>query len=217
MEPLLISIHIPKTAGTTFGSILKKRYGDKLLYVYQALVPGEFCYGRTPQEAHQDIENGKGVGIREVMYYVFKHHIRAIHGHVPMSYFLPFEGRFDIKYITFLREPNARAFSNYCHLRVFESKIDTGENLYRDSSNQLYKFTEGMLEKFWYIGSSETWEEDLKNLGLEDIPKENITPRHSLKPNDDLIKKYNYLDQEIWERYKSTYAKRQAFSGTYAI
>jgi len=206
MPKLLISIHIPKTAGTTLGSLLKQKYKDKMLFVYPALVNGFYCYGSTPQEAHDKIMSGRGESLALVMFYAFQHGIEAIHGHVPITEFEPFENKFDIQYITFLREPAVRAFSNYCHFRIFESKTLTDEELYYQGGNQIYKFTGGKLEKFWYIGSSETWEQDLVNLKLQgkSIPL-NVTPRHSLKPNYDLITKYNQLDMDIWTRYVISY------------
>jgi hypothetical protein len=44
---MIISIHIPKTAGTTFGALLQKKYQDKFLYVYNSNIINRYRVGQT--------------------------------------------------------------------------------------------------------------------------------------------------------------------------
>jgi hypothetical protein len=102
-EPLLVSLHLPKTAGTSFRSTLQQHYGAALLEDY-AMLPMQLPRGLREWRAVRDI----GVARRAV-----STSIRAIHGHfLPAKYRLALAGR-AVRYVTWLRDPVERAVSHY--------------------------------------------------------------------------------------------------------
>lgn len=99
---MLISVHIPKTAGTSFGALLTRHFGDRLRKDY-----GDRPLSRPPlprlMNALLQIQ-GMNARLREV---------DAVHGH-----FLPLKYRAvrgDV--VTWLREPAQRMVSRYEHYR----------------------------------------------------------------------------------------------------
>jgi hypothetical protein len=88
MTPLYVSVHIPKTAGTTLGSALRCTFGDRL------------------QRAYED-DPGPIVGDPA-----------CIHGHDVFTLFADVaEHHPNTKWIVFLRDPLSTAVSLYFHLK----------------------------------------------------------------------------------------------------
>ncbi len=93
-EPLLVSLHLPKTGGTSLLSVLKEKYG-----------PGfRSAYGRYASPGSSVLHEGEPVS--------------CVHGHNIVKMFAPIlESRRDQQWITFLREPLASAISLYYFAR----------------------------------------------------------------------------------------------------
>ncbi len=88
-DPLYVSVHIPKTAGTTLRSALRSRFGNRLQEAY---------------EDHPDLTRIEAP--------------QCIHGHDVFTMFGAEIARHpNTKWITFLREPLAVAISLYFHCR----------------------------------------------------------------------------------------------------
>lgn len=98
-KPPIISIHIPKTAGTTFRQILDAEFGDSLLAVYGASHPS---YERLSK-----VDTTTRVG-------VIMDGFQILHGHYKPS---RFDWSSECKKITWVREPYQRCASQYSHLR----------------------------------------------------------------------------------------------------
>lgn len=102
-EPLLVSLHLPKTAGTSFRLALEAHYGDRLVQDY-AMLPMQLGRGRrewravcTAAAARRPLAPG----------------VHAVHGHfLPIKYRLALLGR-RARYITWLRDPVERVLSHY--------------------------------------------------------------------------------------------------------
>ena len=87
---MILSIHIPKTAGVTFRSILARTFEADFLLSYWKMT------------------DATGEVVAEVPL-----NTRCIHGHFAPEVFLP---RFpDAKLITWVRDPVERVVSSYCH------------------------------------------------------------------------------------------------------
>ena len=103
---MIISIHIPKTAGTTFGMYLENGFDHRIFFDYGNTVIWEDAF----LERHKDLLAKFPV----------------IHGHFRYA---KYKDTFpDAKYITCLRDPVDRTISNYWH--VMRDK-DPGNFLYR--------------------------------------------------------------------------------------
>ena len=100
---LLVSLHLPKTAGTSFGSALKTRFGNALLRDY-ADVPintPPFERNKAAMQAALDNAEADWSGIE------------CIHGHfLPVKYLL-LAARRELKFVTWLRDPVERVLSHY--------------------------------------------------------------------------------------------------------
>jgi hypothetical protein len=101
--PLLVSVHLPKTAGTSFRAALEAHYGDSLLEDY-AMLPMQLPRGRREWRALCDAYNA----LHQIPAFT-----RAIHGHfLPVKYRVVLRHR-PTRYITWLRDPVDRLVSHY--------------------------------------------------------------------------------------------------------
>jgi Sulfotransferase family len=153
-KPEIISVHIPKTAGTTFGQILAQVYGDAQVLFDN---PQLDRVGELP---------------------IIEPHIRAIHGHFPVG---KYAGHFPwAKRIVWLRHPIDRLLSHYFFLKSFsmvhnddpihhlvlEKQISVVEFAQQVGMfNVLAGFTYGLpLTDFYFVGIQEFLMEDLAEL-----------------------------------------------------
>lgn len=162
-EPELISLHIPKTAGTSFRNILKSVYG-------------------SGNVARFDMMPKTGIRLNEAPYDADKlPEIQVIHGHFNFkalgeTYTLPE----NYKSITWLRDPVERVVSNFFYLEerlveiVDESKrhvnilgkmqrtlIEYARD--KGNRNRQFKFLRGVeLSDFDIVGIQEFYAEDVE-------------------------------------------------------
>ena len=111
---MIISLHIPKTAGTALATFLDYGTKRKILYDYDDFIPNDVAFMRE----HKD----------------FIERFSVIHGHFHYS---KYKDVFpEAKYITCVRHPVERTISNYFHVmreknmnifsyrRIVEDKLD---------------------------------------------------------------------------------------------
>ena len=105
---MILSIHVPKTAGMSLGGILKAEYGDRLLLDYgdyQNLVGADSrpaILRRVQEEAHLRRDE-------------LLQNYQVIHGHFfPEKYIGLFP---DANFVAFFRDPFQQTISNYHFLR----------------------------------------------------------------------------------------------------
>jgi len=168
-DTLLISLHLPKTAGTSVRYALRARYGPHLLEDYDAL-PMHMRRGRRELVA---IVDGVATGRR------ITDDVVAIHGHfLPVKYCFALLSR-PLRYATWLRDPVERVLSHYHYWRRDYAGGDPAQplrnrmimerwslerfclgpemrNLYRQ---YLWGFDPARFE---FIGITERYEEDFK-------------------------------------------------------
>lgn len=174
----LASIHIPKTAGTSFRNTLKDVYGKK------SVVRLDIRSGGKKIEVEQKAHRGSKLSSS----------IKVIHGHFRYKDLIElFDINEDVPVITWMRDPVERVISNYYYLSEILAKElqeeKKGLNILakmqrslleyaRDdiSRNRMYKFLDGMpMEKFHFVGIQEHYDEDLADLmqvlKVEKFPK----------------------------------------------
>lgn len=104
----LVSIHIPKTAGTSFRNILKQMYGEQQVIRIDITLPSEKTPFSSVQPSTERLPD----------------EVRIIHGHfrfpdIAALYHLDP----DVPVITWLRDPVERVISNYFYLQKILREI----------------------------------------------------------------------------------------------
>lgn len=162
--PLVISIHVPKTAGTSFRRFLGSAYGRRLLYDYGPANPMT-----TPLIArsvyHDDVAE-RGAELRLASQ---ENRVKCIHGHFAASGYhalLP-----DARYAFWLREPVERLISLYY---AHQKQLKPGQEAYGsmdlleyaqqpEMRNVQSAMVEGIPEEsILFVGISERFNESLE-------------------------------------------------------
>jgi hypothetical protein len=119
IQPKIISVHIPKTAGSSFYAVLKTHYGWRLKHIQK-------------QEDIAIWSTGKP-------YLSNKPFVQAIHGHIRphqnwKSYYP------NAKWVCWLRDPAERVLSAYYHLQKTQSLGDRNQTLFAQKQPTLPQF-----------------------------------------------------------------------------
>lgn len=211
IKPELISIHIPKTAGTSFRNILKSLYGENQVVRFDISMRGVVRLNEKPYSADKLPS------------------ARVIHGHFSYE---AIKTRFGIPegcpVITWLRDPVQRVASNYYYLEsrlkdiLQEEKHDLHilEKMQRSliefanaeiNRNRQSKFLKGIsLQELAFAGIQENFEIDLRllsqTLGWKSVPEmlyHNVTAereeRHIPEDIANEIKALNAEDVKLYE------------------
>jgi hypothetical protein len=110
---MLISVHLPKTAGTSFGQSLDNHFGKQVLKDY-----GDWPINTPPVKRNlRALRDCLRNSIRDFG------DVKCIHGHfLPLKYRL-LDARPDVKFVTWLREPVERIASHYYFwVRTYDPK-----------------------------------------------------------------------------------------------
>lgn len=222
----LIFIHIPKTGGSTFHSIINKRYDSSEIYN---------VFGSKQND--EEIKNFIELPVYK------KERIKLLKGHMPFGLHSYLNDRFS--YITFLRNPVDRVISQYYYIKknknnpnheivegdamsisdFVESGIVTGMNNgqarfitgdvnrlpYGDDTNLLSDAKENINRYFRWVGVTERFDESMISLWnileWDKKPyyiKQNVSKvRKSLSEIDEkdlrVVKNYNSVDEKLYE------------------
>lgn len=178
---MLISLHLPKTAGSSFLNSLADHYGDRLIRDYTDLPLHSSPFKRNMYAISESIMNR----------YKDYEDKECVHGH-----FLPLKYRFQKKnnhnqFVTWMREPSERIASQYFYMKrnynpiktqaqsLLKKMIDEDWSLERfclgpELKNTYSQFLWGFpLQKFDFIGILEDYENDL-NYFSENILENNL-------------------------------------------
>lgn len=160
-KPSVISVHIPKTAGSSFHASLKQAYGWRLKHIHQQADIARLSTGKR--------------------YWSNKPFVEALHGHIR-----PHENWKkqypNAKWICWLRDPVDRVVSAYHHLEKTQDMGDRNQNLFKRLQPSLEEFLihpdfkpvtriyQHFLvnlkpEDFAIIGRTEFFEKDLVAIG----------------------------------------------------
>lgn len=99
---MIFSIHIPKTAGTSFARALEARYGDKVAYYYGLKDP------KTAEGLRVERED-----LAEALKPLADRGIEVLHGHYPVRYVAPLVTDPSRQVWTWLRDPVERTLSHF--------------------------------------------------------------------------------------------------------
>jgi hypothetical protein len=115
-RPRIISLHIPKTGGTSLYAALQDVYGKENTLEIK----------RTEAREPKSLEKA------------FHSNARLLHGHFKFSEINPFLSEIeDIRLFTFVREPIERVVSNYQHFIGRARKARFGSKLWRRRNEDL--------------------------------------------------------------------------------
>ncbi len=176
---VLVSLHIPKTAGTSFRNLLVEVYGEKAVVRF-------------------DIING-AIYINEQLFSgtALPSHIKVIHGHFVYSELTErIKIPQHVKRVTWLRHPVSRVISNYFYLAEMMSyymqeeihHIDIVSKMQRTlteyaadekNRNRMSKFLDGIsLSEFDFVGLVERVDEHLQQMSEKLGWNRQIAPVH---------------------------------------
>jgi hypothetical protein len=235
-ERLLIFLHIPKTAGTTFSRVIRRQY------------PEGTIVGNDPALAHVDLEALKALPEER------KRELRVVQGHMPFGVHELFPQ--PASYVTILRDPVARMVSHYKHvLRVkhhylhdqvaarglslaeyarsgMSPELENGQtkllaglddDVMEATAEHLEAAKRHLREHFVLAGLSERFDESLlvlrPLLGWKNVTYDrvNVAPRSAAAPIDaaaiEAIRERNALDVELYGLCKTLLEERIAAVG----
>lgn len=165
---MIISLHLPKTAGTSFAADLKQHFTTKLLNDYADFPINTPRYERNKAALQESLLNAENdfPGIE------------CIHGHfLPIKYLLLANKR-EVRFVTWMRNPVDRVLSHYffwnrsydpktapsLHRKVIEEDWCIERFCLGPEVRDLYwQFLWGFpIEYFHFIGVTEFYEDDLE-------------------------------------------------------
>lgn len=215
---MLISLHLPKTAGASFRRALEAHFGPKLLRDYADYPINTPVYERCLAALRASIDIAER-GVEDTT---------CIHGHfLPLKYLL-LSTKQEVTFVTWMRNPVERVLSHYyywkrrsynpqdaplLHRKVIEEEWSIERFSLNPELRNLYsQFLWGFpLELFDFIGITEFYEEDLlyfsqTYLGVPlEAYKKNIGDKREKHYDIDQefrqqIVKYHARDMELYKR-----------------
>jgi hypothetical protein len=225
---MIVSIHVPKTAGTSFGQSLKATFGERLLLDY-----GDWAGFDSPEAiAHRAVRVADTRARRDDLL----EHFDVIHGHFTADKYLGLFPQTD--FVAFLRDPYQQALSNYFFLlnnpqlqdqhpavKAFhELKITIFDYLrWNAVGNPQTAFLGGVsVESLALVGLTEeyvrsvalfngTFGHDLSSNFVSNINPERLGPRYLIKPDvQKAIDRFREADVDLYRRAKEVFANQTA-------
>ncbi len=210
----LLSIHIPKTGGTSFYEVLQQAYGPA---VSKSFKRRDYF---AAVKMHSNLEAS------------LAKEIRVLHGHFYYDEIRTIHEKYDSKVICWLRDPVERVISNFLFFkaglqnpsrnvenyqknkhRVDETLLEYAQK--EENRNRMAAFLNGIeLEELFFIGFLSSFEEDLNRLGQKlswpaikskRLNSGNTTQRNDFQNNKELyqsLAELNDRDVAIYKRAK---------------
>ncbi|MCF8405739.1 MAG: sulfotransferase family protein [Bacteroidales bacterium] len=211
---MIISLHIPKTAGTSFRIALQEHFGDSLIE----------DYGTRPFRVNYDVARKKAEEFNRKIKGEKYSNVKCIHGHFLAVKYANLKN-LDATFITWLRDPVERLISNYYHIirgrkdvkGTFSNLVHT-ENwdletycLHPMNKNPYEKiFRDFGIENFGFVGITENFLNDLnffsekylnKSLSIYNENKRPIDQKLTVEDNfRKKIEEFHSIDVEIYRQ-----------------
>lgn len=190
---MLISVHLPKTAGTSFAATLEKYFGDKLLKDYAGYGLRNFGFLNVHETSslyekyRANLKASLKLAVKDLSRF------ECIHGHFfPVKYLL-MGYKQQAKFVTWMRNPVDRVLSHYYYCKrsydpktspIFHQKV-VEENwtierfcLGSEIRNHYWeKFWGFPLEYFDFVGITEFYDEDLAYFARQFLNADTETTR----------------------------------------
>jgi len=166
---LLISLHLPKTAGNSFLKTLGSQFGENLMQDYSDMsVIQQYLAGNV--DAHEICK------YQEIKSDWFNY--QCVHGHFMPVKYSAFQDKYPMMFITWLRDPVSRLISHYHFFKrsydpttagpLFQKIIKENWSLARFCFSEEYKnlyskyLWNFSYESFDFVGLTEFYEDDLR-------------------------------------------------------
>jgi hypothetical protein len=211
-ERLIVSLHIPKTGGTSFGAVLEQAYPGGVAFFYRP----------TNRLTHPLLRDRDRLGDPALLAELEASGIRVMHGHAQAEWFrdaIPDPAR----YWTWLRDPVERVISAYFYLQERVTKQpslpDGQPTPDRVRGRSLKQFAKRLqhrnlqsralggfeLEKMGFVGITEKFDESIAILGLPPLDTALTRNVNRDRPVVDdelrrLIRRVNHEDVALYER-----------------
>lgn len=221
---MIVSIHISKTAGTTFGTLLRNRFGKRFLADY-----GDWMGAESPAAvAWREERRRKMRGRRRELLRKYD----VIHGHFIAD---KYAGLFpQPEFVTFFRDPYQQTVSSYEYAarhpeinhpvvkKVHEQKMGLVEYMRLVAQPQCAFMGNLPLEDLAFVGLTERFDESVglfnAMFGTSLVPDtyENVNPQRSgldYEISPDIrreIARHRDADIELYERAKDVFARQLA-------
>jgi len=233
---MLLSMHIPKTAGMSLRTAFEKRFGNALLLAYPRV---DWAQSLFPLGSRKSLDEQ---GQESVLALCRQRDVQCIHGHFPMP---ALQSLFpEAMCITFLRDPVQRVISSYDHkVRKSEwAKTGQGPTYMAPGFSERMSFESFIsapdmrnvyeqfgvldcLESLTFIGLTEQYERSLRLLerrvpGLGPLSCEKVNVHEKYFRRDDVtpemmarVRELNDADVQIYEAARDWFEAACAASG----
>jgi len=218
----LLSMHIPKTAGTSFFLILQQAYGKNgVMRMDYRPAFDRFIVRSKPYNSE-----------------TLPDEIRVLHGHLNykiISKYLDLNE--NVKIITWIRNPVERVISDYYYMlerlkdsfvvdplhpnilgRMTKSLLEFAQVNYEQ--NKISKYLKGMnLNNFYFVGIVESFDEDMKELSKQlhwqemKAIRQNITRKKPSSVSAEVYEAIKSMNHKDWEIYQLALAMRKKRGG----
>lgn len=219
---MIISLHVAKTAGSTFMNYLLKAFPNQVLFDYGVdtkevndLVAS--CFEQPATGENGDLQAAlRPEGIVRYKSFVAQKGIQVIHGHLDLRKYLRIFP--DATFVVWLREPLARALSHYhfftrvlaahpgeINRLVYEGKLSFEQFILLDQQiNLQYQNINGDLSRFRFVGIVEEFDTSLSRFNrLMGVAEKgfdfHIEPANT-NPEKEINGNYN-IDEETKARF----------------
>ena|SRR5690554_1252985 len=169
---MIISLHMPKTAGSSFRFFLRDHFQDAVYFDYNGS-PDQL----SKEELEEKLEYYKASYYRFKKYYFLINKKHCIHGHFLAAKYGFYKNDKNI-FITWLRDPLERLGSHYyywqrsydalrskpLHKRIIEEKWSFEKFCFSEEMHNLYSryITDFPMENFDFIGIVEHFDDDFR-------------------------------------------------------
>ena len=162
---MIISVHLPKTAGTSFGRSLKNHFGEQFFKD-----GSDYPFRTTAYNRNEEVMiNSVGIANKDFG------EIQCVHGHFLPAKYLLLDMKRELQFVTWMRDPIERLISHYFYwkrrFKVGKSELPglgeaatLEEFCLHPKFRNLYTqyFFAFHLESFEFIGITEFYNEDYR-------------------------------------------------------